>query len=49
MNIILGALSVLLIGAILVIPKPKTKEEKRIKEQMIPWEYLDQCDEEEHF
>ena len=49
MTIILGILSVLLIAAILLTPRPKTKEEKQIKEQMIPWEYLDQCDEEGHF
>ena len=49
MNIILGIILVLLIAAILLTPRPKTKEEKRIKEQMIPWEYLDQFDDEDQF
>ena len=45
----LGILSVLIIGAVFFIPIPKTRLEKRIKEQQVPWEQLDQYDDKDYF
>ena len=49
MNIILGILSVVIIGAVLFIPTPKTRLEKQIKDQQVPWEQLDKYDDEKYF
>ena len=49
MDIILGTLSVLIIAAVLFMPIPKTRLEKQIKEQQVPWEQLDQYDDKDYF
>jgi len=44
MDIILGTLSVLIIGAVFFIPIPKTPHEKKARAQKTPWESLGQRD-----
>ena len=48
-DLILCILSGFLVAAIVLIPRAKTPLEKRIQEQQIPWEKLDQYDDEKHF
>jgi len=45
MTIVLGMLSALIIVAVLFIPRCETPLEKRIRDQQVPWETLDQYDE----